>query len=65
MDMEFDARCDDGNLACFAAMPLCYVLSANAVGNGDVAYDNNVLRLYDGNVLSTESLMVVAIAAHA
>ena len=50
MGMEFDARCDDGYVTCLAAMPLCYVLSGNAAGNGDVTCDNNFLRLYDGNV---------------
>ena len=39
MGMEFDARCDDGNVACLAAMPLvdvlCYVRSGNAADDGD------------------------------
>ena len=49
MGMDLDARCDDDDVTCLAAMPRCYVLSGNAAGNGDVTCDDNVLRLYDGN----------------
>ena len=39
MGMEFDARCDDGEVTC----------------------DNNVLRLYDGNVACLAAMPLVGV----
>ena len=64
MGMEFDARCDDGYVTRLAAMPLCYVLSGNAAGNGDVTCDNNVLRLYDGNVACLAAMPLVDVLCY-
>ena len=64
MGMEFDARCDDGYVTRLAEMPLCYVLSDNAAGNGDVTCDNNVLRLYDGNVACLAAMPLVDVLCY-
>ena len=64
MGMEFDARCDDGYVTCLAAMSLCYVLSGNAAGNGDVTCDNNVLRLYEGNVACLAAMPLVDVLCY-
>ena len=64
MGMEFDARCDDDYVTCLAAMPLCYVLGGNAAGNGDMACDNNVLRLYDGNVACLAAMTLVDVQCY-
>ena len=45
-------------------MPLCYVLSGNDAGNGDVTCDNNVLRLYDGNVACLAAMPLVDVLCY-
>ena len=64
MGMEFDARCDDGHVTCLAAMHLCYVLSDKAAGNGDATCDNNVLRLYAGNVACLAAMPLVDVLCY-
>ena len=63
MGMVFGARCDDGYATCLAAMPLCYVLSGNAAGNGDVTCDH-VLRLYAGNVACLAAMPLVDVLCY-
>ena len=61
---SYNARCDDGYVTGLAAMPLCYALSGNAAGNGDVTCDNNVLRLYDGNVACLAAMPLVDVLCY-
>ena len=40
------------------------MLSGNAAGNGDMTCDNNVLRLYDGNVACLAAMPLVDVLCY-